>query len=78
MKNPDRDLVKDIMNDLLNEKEEQVKGFVISHLDNSRNSDEPQMLQWVTAFWHVQVQKPPDLSFNKILLNRHDCSPANL
>lgn len=45
MKNPDQDLVRDIVNNLENVVDEQVKNFVVSHLNNIRNSDEPQMHQ---------------------------------
>ncbi|XP_071327155.1 apolipoprotein B-100 isoform X2 [Trachinotus anak] len=45
MKNPHRPLVQDIVNSLENVKNEQLKSFVISHLNNIRNFDEPQMHQ---------------------------------
>ncbi|XP_061600428.1 apolipoprotein B-100 [Cololabis saira] len=45
MKNPDRDFVRNIIPGLLSEREEQLKSFVISHLNNIRNSDEARMQQ---------------------------------
>ncbi|XP_054469273.1 apolipoprotein B-100 isoform X2 [Anoplopoma fimbria] len=45
MKNPDQALVRDILNNLENVKDEQLKSFVVSHLKNIRNSGEPQMYQ---------------------------------
>jgi len=44
MKNPDRTLLSDIVNNLTYEKDEQLKNFVMFHLNNIRTSDEPQML----------------------------------
>ncbi|XP_072221414.1 apolipoprotein B-100 [Leuresthes tenuis] len=44
MKNPDRTLLSDIVNKLTYEKDEQLKNFVMFHLNNIRTSDEPQML----------------------------------
>ncbi|XP_075304075.1 apolipoprotein B-100 [Odontesthes bonariensis] len=44
MKNPDRSLLSDIVTKLLHEKDEQLKNFVIFHLNNARTSEEPQML----------------------------------
>ncbi|XP_037341646.2 apolipoprotein B-100 [Pungitius pungitius] len=45
MKNPDQALVRDILNNMENVVDEQLKSFVVSHLKNIRNSDEPQMYQ---------------------------------
>ncbi|XP_062253526.1 apolipoprotein B-100 isoform X1 [Platichthys flesus] len=45
MKSPDEALIKDIVNDLENVNDEQLKSFLVSHLNNIRNSDEPQMYQ---------------------------------
>ncbi|XP_051794814.1 apolipoprotein B-100 isoform X2 [Acanthochromis polyacanthus] len=45
MKNPDYTLVSDVVKSLDNERNEQLRSFVISHLNNIRNSDEPQMHQ---------------------------------
>ncbi|XP_047467540.1 apolipoprotein B-100 [Mugil cephalus] len=45
MKNPDRTLIGDIVNILENEGDKQLKSFVVSYLNNIRNSDEPQMQQ---------------------------------
>ncbi|KAM7404104.1 hypothetical protein PAMA_004499 [Pampus argenteus] len=45
MKNPDQALVRDIVNNLENMRDEQLKIFVISHLKNIQNSNEPQMQQ---------------------------------
>ncbi|XP_059209033.1 apolipoprotein B-100 isoform X2 [Centropristis striata] len=45
MKNPDQALVRDILNSLENERDEQLKSFVVSHLKNICNSGEPQMHQ---------------------------------
>lgn len=47
MKNPDQSLVTDIVNNLKNVREEQLKSFVVSHLNNIYNSNKPQMYQWV-------------------------------
>ncbi|XP_035465790.2 apolipoprotein B-100 isoform X2 [Scophthalmus maximus] len=46
MKSPHDGLVKDILNNLENVRDEQLKSFVVSHLNNIRNSDEPQMHQF--------------------------------
>uniref|UniRef100_A0A3Q1B7C0 Vitellogenin domain-containing protein n=1 Tax=Amphiprion ocellaris TaxID=80972 RepID=A0A3Q1B7C0_AMPOC len=43
MKTPDYTLVRNVVNSLENERNEQLRSFVISHLNNIRNSDEPQM-----------------------------------
>ncbi|XP_051252201.1 apolipoprotein B-100 [Dicentrarchus labrax] len=43
MKNTDQALVRDIVNNLDNMRDEQLKSFVVSHLKNIRNSDKPQM-----------------------------------
>ncbi|XP_032355767.1 apolipoprotein B-100 [Etheostoma spectabile] len=45
MKNPDQALVRDILYNLENVSEEQLKSFVVSHLKNIGNSGEPQMHQ---------------------------------
>ncbi|XP_029316837.1 apolipoprotein B-100 [Cottoperca gobio] len=45
MKNPDQSLVRDIVNNLKDVKDEQLKIFVVSHLKNIHNSDKPQMHQ---------------------------------
>uniref|UniRef100_UPI001A9946FC apolipoprotein B-100-like n=1 Tax=Gasterosteus aculeatus aculeatus TaxID=481459 RepID=UPI001A9946FC len=45
MKNPDQALVRDILNNMQNVMNEQLKSFVLSHLKNIRNSDQPQMYQ---------------------------------
>ncbi|XP_039641503.1 apolipoprotein B-100 isoform X5 [Perca fluviatilis] len=45
MKNPDQALVRDILYNLENVRDEQLKSFVVSHLRNIRNSGEPQMHQ---------------------------------
>lgn len=45
MKNPDQVLVQDVVNTLESVRDEQLKSFVVSHLNNIRNSDEPQMHQ---------------------------------
>lgn len=47
MKNPNPALVRDIVNNLENMMDKQLKNFVVSHLNNIRNSNEPQMHQWV-------------------------------
>lgn len=47
MKNSDQALVRDIVNNVENMGDEQLKNFVVSHLNNIRNSNEPQMHQWV-------------------------------
>ena len=47
MKNPDQALVTDVLNNLENVRDEQLKSFVVSHLKNIFNSGEPQMHQWV-------------------------------
>lgn len=49
MKNPDQALLRDVVNNLEDVSDEQLKSFVVSHLNNIRNSDKPQMLQWVTV-----------------------------
>ncbi|XP_078030967.1 apolipoprotein B-100 isoform X4 [Epinephelus lanceolatus] len=43
MKNPDRALLRDILNGLANVRDEQLKSFVVSHLKNICDSSEPQM-----------------------------------
>lgn len=43
MKNPDQALVRDIVNNLGNVRDEELKSFVVSHLNNIRYSEEPQM-----------------------------------
>ncbi|XP_027134523.1 apolipoprotein B-100 isoform X2 [Larimichthys crocea] len=45
MKNSDQALVRDIVNNVENMGDEQLKNFVVSHLNNIRNSNEPQMHQ---------------------------------
>lgn len=45
MKNPDQALVRDIVHNLENVRDEQLKSFVVSHLNNINTSDEPQMHQ---------------------------------
>uniref|UniRef100_A0A3B4VLD7 Apolipoprotein B n=1 Tax=Seriola dumerili TaxID=41447 RepID=A0A3B4VLD7_SERDU len=45
MKNPHQTLVQDIVNNLENVRNEQLKSFVISHLNNIRNFDKPQILR---------------------------------
>ncbi|XP_041827365.1 apolipoprotein B-100 [Melanotaenia boesemani] len=45
MKNPDQTLLREVLTSLMKEKDEQLRSFVISHLNNIRDSDEPQMLQ---------------------------------
>lgn len=49
MRNPDQARVRDIVNILENMRDKQLKSFVVSHLNNIRNSDEPQMHQWVIS-----------------------------
>ncbi|XP_042356872.1 apolipoprotein B-100 isoform X2 [Plectropomus leopardus] len=43
MKNPDQALLRDILNNLENLRDEQLKRFVVSHLKNIYDSSEPQM-----------------------------------
>lgn len=43
MKKPDRGLIKEILNTLNNLRNEELKSFVISHLNNIHKSDDPQM-----------------------------------
>ncbi|XP_073338944.1 apolipoprotein B-100 isoform X2 [Pagrus major] len=43
MKNPDRALVEDIVGSLANMKDEQLKSFVVSHLNNIYTSHDPQI-----------------------------------
>ncbi|XP_074517715.1 apolipoprotein B-100 isoform X1 [Sebastes fasciatus] len=45
MKNPDQALVRDILNNLEDVRDEHLKSFVVSHLKNIHNSGEPQMHQ---------------------------------
>lgn len=45
MKNQDQALVRDIVKDLESVRDKQLWSFVVSHLNNIRNSDEPQMHQ---------------------------------
>lgn len=40
MKNPDQTLIRDIVNSLTNEREEQIRSFVVSHLKNLHSSDD--------------------------------------
>lgn len=40
MKNPDQALVRDIVNSLTNEREDQIMNFVVSHLKNLHSSDD--------------------------------------
>ncbi|MEQ2166910.1 hypothetical protein GOODEAATRI_033385 [Goodea atripinnis] len=40
MKNPDHTLIREITNHLMDEKDEQLKSFVVSHLYNIHNSDD--------------------------------------
>lgn len=42
---PSETLIKDIIKSLDSERDEQLKSFVVSHLKNIRNSDEPPMDQ---------------------------------
>lgn len=49
MKNPDQALVRDIVNNLGNVRDKELKSFVVSHLNNIRYSEEPQMRRWVRA-----------------------------
>lgn len=43
MKKPNRDLVEEIVNSLENLGNEELKSFVISHLNNIPKSDDPQV-----------------------------------
>ncbi|XP_040925269.1 apolipoprotein B-100 isoform X2 [Betta splendens] len=43
MKSPDQDVVRDIVNNLETVRDEQLQNFVVSHLNNIYNSNEPQM-----------------------------------
>lgn len=43
MKNPDDALVKDIVDRLANMEDEQLKSFVVSHLNNIHSSQDPQI-----------------------------------
>lgn len=45
MKSPDQALVRAILTTLENERDEQIRSFVLSHLTNILNSAEPQMDQ---------------------------------
>lgn len=45
MKNPDQILIRDIVNNLENLEDEELQSFVVSHLNNSYNSNDPQMQQ---------------------------------
>lgn len=47
MKSPDRATIRDIVSSLENTRDEQLRSFVVSYLNNIRNSDEPQIQQWV-------------------------------
>ncbi|KAM4724117.1 apolipoprotein B-100 [Anableps anableps] len=40
MKNPDQTLIRELSNSLMDEKDEQLKNFVVSHLHNIHNSDD--------------------------------------
>uniref|UniRef100_UPI003AAA740B apolipoprotein B-100 n=1 Tax=Centroberyx gerrardi TaxID=166262 RepID=UPI003AAA740B len=46
MKSPDQALVTELVNSLEDMEEKQLKNFVVSHLNNIRNSKEPQMHQF--------------------------------
>lgn len=45
MKSPDRATIRDIVSSLENTRDEQLRSFVVSYLNNIRNSDEPQIQQ---------------------------------
>ncbi|XP_038144044.1 apolipoprotein B-100 isoform X1 [Cyprinodon tularosa] len=50
MKNPDRSVIREITNALRDEKDEQLKSFVISHLHNIHSSDEnPEIKELIEA-----------------------------
>lgn len=49
MKSPDHALVTNILNNLENVRDKQLKSFVVSHLKNIHKSGETQMYQWVLA-----------------------------
>ncbi|XP_045919657.1 apolipoprotein B-100 [Micropterus dolomieu] len=59
MKNPDQALVRDVVSSLVNVREEQLKSFVVSHLNNIRNSDEPHMHQFRE---HIELALKDQLS----------------
>lgn len=47
MRNPERGLLGGILSALRDESDEQLKSFVWSHLNNIRQSTQPQLEQWV-------------------------------
>lgn len=55
MKNPDQALVRAILTTLENERDDQIKSFVLSHLNNILNSAEPQMDQYVLTITHLYI-----------------------
>ncbi|XP_068451587.1 apolipoprotein B-100 [Clinocottus analis] len=59
MKNPDQALVKDILNNLENLRDEQLKSFVVSHLKNIRNSEGTQMHQLKEYIELALSDQPP-------------------
>lgn len=74
MKNTDQALLRDIVNNLEDVSDEQLKSFVVSHLNNIRNSDKPQMLQWVTVSNKTTTYTPiSKWQVYKLLLIDHRC-----
>lgn len=45
MKNPDQVFIRGIVSNLENLEDEELQSFVVSHLNNSHNSNDPQMQQ---------------------------------
>lgn len=50
MRNPEDALVRDIVTSLQNERDEQLKSFVVSHMNNMLKSDKKEMNQWVKHY----------------------------
>ncbi|KAM3595280.1 uncharacterized protein V6R79_021014 [Siganus canaliculatus] len=63
MKKPDQVLLSDIVNNLENLKDEQLRSFVVSHLHNIRKSDKPEILQ-LKEYINLALNDQPTLTNN--------------
>uniref|UniRef100_A0A3Q1CD90 Vitellogenin domain-containing protein n=1 Tax=Amphiprion ocellaris TaxID=80972 RepID=A0A3Q1CD90_AMPOC len=75
MKTPDYTLVRNVVNSLENERNEQLRSFVISHLNNIRNSDEPQILREYIDLALKDELSPPNKVFDGMSRNYKINSP---
>uniref|UniRef100_A0AAQ6ITG2 Vitellogenin domain-containing protein n=1 Tax=Anabas testudineus TaxID=64144 RepID=A0AAQ6ITG2_ANATE len=76
IRNPDQVLVGDILNNLVKLEDEELQSFVVSHLNNINNSDEPQM-QRVREYIELALkdQTSPTNKFDGLSCNYKRDSP---